>query len=120
MSSSSGSSPAVTGISDCDFEDPHDPPRRNAARLPLAAQVQLRRSAQHNYQVQIHDLSPAGCKIEFIERPLLDETVWVKFEGIEAIEATVRWTGKAVVGLHFIRPLHEAIFASLMARYRGS
>lgn len=102
-----------------EYDDPHDPPRRTTARIPVSAGVKLRRSAQQSYQVQIHDLSPEGCKIEFAERPVLGETVWVKFEGIEALEARVSWTAEAVAGLHFIRPLHEAIFASLVARHQG-
>jgi hypothetical protein len=109
----------VTGIPDGEFGDPHDPPRRKTARSPIHATVQLRRSAQHSYRVQIHDISTAGCKVEFVERPALEETVWVKFEGVEALEATVRWTAEAMAGLSFIRPLHDAIFASLMARDQG-
>ena len=35
--------------------------------------------------------SPQGCRCEFIERPNIGERVWVKFDGLEAIESEVRW-----------------------------
>ena len=45
--------------------------------MPLKAEVQLRRSGQSNYLVNVHDISPEGCRLEFVERPRLDETVWL-------------------------------------------
>ena len=65
--------------------------KRKSARVSLTAEVQLRRSGQSNYLVNVHDISPEGCKLEFVERPRLDETVWVKFDRLDAIEATVCW-----------------------------
>ncbi|QNP42853.1 PilZ domain-containing protein [Sphingomonas daechungensis] len=65
-------------------------PRRNA-RVPLQAEVQLRRSGQRHYMVNVYDISPEGCRLEFVERPRLDETVWVKLGSLESIEANVCW-----------------------------
>ena len=56
------------------------------------------------------DASPEGCKIEFIERPRIGERVWVKFDGLEALEATVCWIEGHVGGVKFERLLHEAVF----------
>ena len=91
---------------------------RRSARVRIQGEVQLRRSGQHNYVVQVFDISREGCKIEFVERPRLDETVWVKFEGLEAVEATVCWVEGFSVGVEFLRPIHPAVFELLVERVR--
>jgi hypothetical protein len=88
---------------------------RKALRVALDAEVALRRSGQHNYQVRVHDASPYGCRIEFVERPSLDERVWVKFEGLQAIEGMVCWVEGFVVGVEFVNPIHPAVFDRLIA-----
>src|SRR6476661_10910317 len=69
---------------------PHEDPRR-ADRISVNAEVALRRAGRLNYQVHAYDLSPLGCKLEFVERPQLEERVWIKFEGLDAIEGLVCW-----------------------------
>ena len=73
---------------------------RKGPRVGLAAEVTLRRPGKSNYRVRVFDLSADGCKLEFIERPNLDEALWVKFEGMESLEARVRWT-KLTAGGNF-------------------
>lgn len=95
------------------------PTSRKSPRIPLNAEVLLRRSSQNNYRVRIFDASVDGGKIEFIERPALDERLWVKFEGLEAIEATVCWIEGHVVGIEFERAIHPAVFQHLVAKISG-
>lgn len=92
------------------------PTPRKSLRIPLNAEVLLRRAGQNNYRVHIYDVSLDGCKIEFVERPKLDETLWVKFEMLEALEATVCWIDGHLVGVEFERPIHPAVFELLVAR----
>ena len=106
MTDSSGRRPPSTG----------SPTPRKSDRIGLSAEVMLRRHAQPNYRVRVHDASPHGCKLEFVERPRLDELVWVKFEGLEALEAFVCWVEGFVVGVEFQKPIHPAVFESLIRR----
>lgn len=94
------------------------PPRplRRAPRVALDAEVMLRRAGRNNYRVRVYDMSPQGCRVEFVERPNLDELLWVKFEGLDAIEASVCWTGGPAAGLEFVRPVHPAVFEHLLRR----
>lgn len=78
--------------------------------------MQLRRSGQHHYVVNVFDISPDGCKLEFVERPRLDETVWVKFDGYDAIPSSVCWIEGHSAGIEFERPIYPAIFEMLIAR----
>ena len=97
---------------------PNSARQRKSARVPLRAEVQLRRSGQSNYVVNVHDISPEGCNLEFVERPRLDETVWVKFDRLDAIEAIVCWVKGSDVGIEFARPIYPAVFDVLVSRLR--
>lgn len=92
------------------------PRPRREGRIRLNAEVVLRRSGSTPYQVHVFDASPLGCKVEFVERPRLDEHVWVKFEGLNAIEAMVCWIDGFVVGVEFTQPIHPAVFDDLVRR----
>jgi hypothetical protein len=84
----------------------------------LDAEVLLRRAGQTHYRAQIYDISDHGCKVEFVDRPKLDETLWVKIEGLEALEAMVCWIEGHAAGVEFARPIHPAVFEHLLARLR--
>ena len=89
---------------------------RRAVRVPLDAHVSLRRAGTHPFPVRVFDASPLGSKLEFVERPRLDERVWVKFDGLNAIEAMVCWVDGHVVGVEFVQPMHPAVFDALVTR----
>ena len=89
---------------------------RNAQRIDLSADLSLRRVGRQQYRVRVFDISPEGCKVEFIERPRLDELVWVKFENLEAVEAAVCWVDGFYGGLKFLRPIYPSVFDLLLAR----
>jgi hypothetical protein len=93
------------------------PPDRSD-RVSLSAEVGSRRSGSNAFRVRAFDLSPSG-KIEFIERPAIDERFWVKFDSIEAIEAGVWWVDGHIGGLEFARPLHDAVFRKLTGRHQS-
>ena len=81
-------------------------------------EVILRRAGQGSYRVKIFDVSPHGCKAEFVERPKLDELVWIKFDNLQSLEAMVCWVRGFEVGLEFEAPIHPAVFEMLVQRLR--
>lgn len=87
-------------------------------RVAVRADVTLRRPGKLSFKVHISDVSPDGCKAEFIEKPDVGELLWVKFDGIEALEAQVCWVVGTKVGLRFMRPIHPAVFDLLLQRLR--
>lgn len=90
--------------------------QRDQERIQLSAEISLRRVGRKNYTAQVFDLSTHGCKVEFVERPRLDELVWVKFNALEAIEAEVCWVDGFFGGLKFLRPIYPAVYDLLLAR----
>jgi hypothetical protein len=87
--------------------------RRSAERVTLTSEVGIRRAGIQSFRVRVFNGSPVGCKVEFIERPALGERVWVKFDGLEALQGTVQWLTGHIGGVRFARPLHDAVFERL-------
>ena len=92
------------------------PRKRRARRVLLDGEVIMRRAGYNSYRVLIYDVSPDGCQVECVQQPGFEETVWIKFEGLEALEASVRWTRGNHAGVAFSRPIHPAVFDLLMRR----
>jgi hypothetical protein len=89
---------------------------RQQPRHAVAAEVSLRRSSSKPYYSRVFDLTAAGCKIEFVERPRHGELVWAKFEGLEAVESIVRWVDGFYGGVEFVRALHPAVYDLLLTK----
>ena len=89
---------------------------RGYERVQVDAEVALRRAGKLHYRVRIYDLCPNGCKAEFIDRPDVGEQVWIKFDGMEAMEAHVRWIVGSKAGIKFARPIYAAVFDMLLVR----
>jgi hypothetical protein len=99
-------------------DQPARQPRRHE-RVSVEGEVTMHRRSKVSYRVHIFDLSPEGCRAEFVERPELHEQLWVKFDGLEHIAADVRWITGTKAGLKFMRAFHPAVFDLLLARLKG-
>ncbi len=93
---------------------------RRAERKPFDAEIELRRTRGMKYRVTVRDLSPQGCSINLVDRVELDEIIWIKFPGLESLEADVCWTKDFVAGVEFRRPLHPSVFALILDRKGAS
>jgi hypothetical protein len=89
---------------------------RQSDRVPLLADVSMRRLGKVKYRVPIFDASPHGCRVEFVERPRIDELVRIKFSDLQAIDARVCWIEGNCTGLEYDRAIHQAVFDLLVAR----
>ncbi len=88
-------------------------------RVPLRAEVTLRRRFDHRYTVNLLDISAAGCRVELVERVQPGDLLWVTLPGMTTIEATACWTEGFVAGVQFKHPLHPSVFEMLAARLDG-
>ncbi len=110
------------GLCFCDL-DPAESSRwpRRTRRTPVHGTVRLKRWGRARYELPIFDVSVAGCKVEFADRPLVDEFVLVKLAGMEPLEAKVCWMDGCIGGLRFSKKLHPAVLALHLASYgRGA
>jgi hypothetical protein len=90
---------------------------RRSMRLPISTPALLRRAGKRAYMTEASDLSPNGCKCEFVDRPAISEAMWIKFDGLETLECKVSWVEDSSAGLQFARPLHPAVFEMLLSRF---
>jgi hypothetical protein len=103
---------------------PEEPPARTPSariheRVPVDAEVTLRRSGKLKFRVRVYDISPDGCRAEFVERPEQHERVWIRFEGMHSLEATICWIAGSKTGMRFVQPIHDAVFEHLLKRLGG-
>ena len=85
----------------------------------MSAEITLRRTGHVSFRVKIVNISPQGCRAEFVERPKLDELVWVKIDGLQSLEAMVCWVRGFEIELEFERPIHPAVFEMLVKQLQG-
>lgn len=104
------------GLRFTDLGEPSNWPRR-IHRTPIHGTVRLKRSGRRRHDLRIFDLSTNGCKVEFLDRPAIDELVWIKLDGMETLEARVRWIEGFVGGLRFSKVLHPAVLGLHLATY---
>ena len=93
----------------------HQP--RSSERISVDAEVLQRRQGQPNYRVRLYDVSRSGCQAEFVERPRVGDHVWIKFEGLESLNAEVCWADGFRAGLRYVSPIHPAVFDLLVQRF---
>ena len=92
--------------------------QRRSERVALEAAIMLRRPGQIGYRVRIFDLSCHGCRVEFVERPNVDEQLWVRLGALQPLEAEVCWVDGFTAGVNFASPIHPAVFDSLLRNLR--
>ena len=90
------------------------------AGIPIGADVKLRTLGRNNYHVRVLDLSTDGCRVELVERPSVGDNVSVKFEGLDTLEADVRWVEDHMAGLLFKNRIHPAVLDLLLRRLKAN
>jgi hypothetical protein len=89
---------------------------RRSQRVAVNGRVTMRKPGKPNFDARIFDISPEGCKVEFIDPVPVGSLVFIKFEGLETLEAEVCWAEEKVLGVNFAKAFHPAVFDMLMQR----
>lgn len=89
---------------------------RRASRVEVPGEIGLKAVGRSNYRVRVLDLSTDGCKVELVERPNVGDTVLVKFDRIETMEADVAWIDSHTAGVRFKNPIHPAVLDMIVKR----
>ena len=97
------------------LEKPRQHPRQS-----LDAEISLRRPGRPHCRTRVFDLSPSGCKVDFVEKPKLGDKLWLKLPGLDALESEVRWLDGFAGGVQFVRAFHPAVFELHLARLKAT
>jgi hypothetical protein len=90
--------------------------RRRSARFSTGSQIHARRIPGVNFEVPLDNVSSGGCKLEMLEDCEEGEDVIARFPDLEPLGGRIRWTMGPTIGLQFTRPIHPAVFGSLLQR----
>lgn len=93
--------------------------KRIGERLLARAEVTVRKPGGPMWTADVADISPQGCRIGWVAKPREGDGMWIKFDGLEALDARVCWVEGRMAGLQFVRPFHPAVFDLLVARLQN-
>lgn len=83
---------------------------RQVSRYRTAMAISVRERGAHQLPATLLELSEGGLRVGGVSLAKCGENpIWVRIPGLESLTAHVRWTGQAVSGLAFERPLHPAV-----------
>lgn len=90
-------------------------------RFAVCQKARLRKPGRRAEEGLLIELSLEGCRISNLacETFTLGQTVTLRIEGAQLLEARIRWLGERTVGLRFVRPLHTAALDGLIRLCRG-
>ena len=112
----SGTIAAAVLDADNESEGPREGERRRSGRFATGSTIHARRIPGTNFEVPLDNVSAGGCRIEMLEECAVGEDVIARFPDLEPLGARVRWRLGFTAGLQFVRPIHPAVFGSLLER----
>jgi len=89
---------------------------RKGERHAFDTPALLRRSGCRSRMVDAKDVSMHGCCLQLTDLLIINDMVWVKLPGLEALEAKVRWTKDFTCGVNFTHSIHPSVFDLLLTR----
>jgi hypothetical protein len=90
--------------------------RRHCERVGVASSIRVRPIGGFNHEVQLDDLSTAGCRLGLVEEVELGEPLIARFPQLEPLVGEVRWKAGATAGLEFSKRMHPAVLNALVTR----
>ncbi|MFN3516216.1 MAG: PilZ domain-containing protein [Novosphingobium sp.] len=93
----------------------HDMAGRRTERWAWDAGVQFR-SGVKRANVRVRDISPLGARIKGVFLVHKGDRFFIRFPGLESIEARVAWVTDFEFGCEFVRPLNPVILEALVSR----
>lgn len=88
---------------------------RRTERWAWDAEVQFR-SGTKRANVRLRDISPLGARIKGVFLVHEGDRFFIRFPGMESIEAKVAWVTEFEFGCEFARPLNPVILEALVSR----
>jgi len=90
--------------------------RRRSERVGVTSSIRLRPIGGFNHEVELADVSTAGCRVGLVEEVELGEPLIARFPELEPLVGAVRWKNAATAGLEFSKRMHPAVLDALVTR----
>ena len=90
--------------------------RRRCSRTAMAAEALVRKMGGFNFEVELNDISPNGCRVEMLEPCEIGDTAITRFPQLEPLGSRVCWVHGTTTGMEFSTDIHPAVFDMLLTR----
>lgn len=92
---------------------------RRSQRAPVAFTAQLREAGGLRVEASMCDLSETGFRADCTYPIAIGQRVFLTIPTLAPLEAVVAWRSGEEHGCRFTRPLHPAVFATIVSRHGG-
>jgi hypothetical protein len=100
-----------------DTDDSDGANRRRASRNRVRVTADFRKVGRTPFRVQVVDLSQTGCHCETTSKVMIGDRVWITLNGLEAIEAIIRWATPFGFGCEWAHPMHISVFEHICRQH---
>ncbi|MGB3165455.1 MAG: PilZ domain-containing protein [Alteraurantiacibacter sp.] len=91
--------------------------RRHDCRKHVDIECEIRVGAKAWRKKKLRDLTPEGFQVEFLDVPGRGTPVYIRFAGIQMLEAEVCWGKADSAGCRFVNPISPYVFDHIVATY---
>lgn len=96
---------------------PDNDERRAARRTPVNLQAGFRKQGFDSARADVSDLSVTGCKVDSAVNLGPKARVWIKFPGLQPMQATVIWVNGFEAGCEFSAPFYKPVLENFLGRH---
>ncbi|WP_299323161.1 PilZ domain-containing protein [Parasphingopyxis sp.] len=101
-------------------KDPGFDERRAAHREPVDVRAGFRKTGYEAAKADVSDISLTGCKVDSAMSLGIGAEVWIRFPGLQPMQATIAWSRGFEAGCKFTEPFHPAVLDDFLRRHRAA
>ena len=90
---------------------------RAAERRRVSLRALVREAGSARIDIDMVDLSATGFRFECFYGFAVGARVFLTIPTLQPLEAVVAWRGGSQFGCRFVKPMHQAVFETIAARF---
>lgn len=94
--------------------------RRVEQREPVDMRAGFRKTGYDAAKADVTDISRTGCKVDSAMNLGPGTEVWIRFPGLQPMQATIAWSRGFEAGCEFAEPFHPAVLDDFLRRQRAA
>lgn len=92
--------------------------RRDNGRAQIDLECEIRIGTRAWRKARLADLTPSGFQVTIFDMPPRGTSVYVRFAGMQMLQAEVCWSKLETAGCRFASPLSSYVFDHIIANCR--
>lgn len=91
--------------------------RRHDGRRHVDIDCDIRVGTKAWRRKKLRDLTPEGFQVELLDMPARGTPVYIRFAGMEMLQAEICWSNFDTAGCRFLSPISAYVFDHVVATY---